>query len=202
MIDIQPDTLDWQKCPLMPAIVQDASTRQILMLGYMNPDALRTTLDTGKVTFFSRSRQTLWTKGETSGNTLICKRIFADCDRDTLLVQADPQGPTCHLGTTACFNEPSPRAYGFLGELADTIDSRLAEGGDESYVARLSSAGIEKMAQKIGEEGVELSIACVSGRRDDILNEAADLLFHTLVALRSQELTLDDVVETLRARSR
>ncbi|MEM6640479.1 MAG: bifunctional phosphoribosyl-AMP cyclohydrolase/phosphoribosyl-ATP diphosphatase HisIE [Pseudomonadota bacterium] len=205
------DQLDFAKSPLIPAIVQDANTQRVLMLGFMNEDAVARTLETRQVTFFSRRRQALWTKGETSGNTLALESIRTDCDRDTLLIEATPAGPTCHLGTTSCFDgdatpgttSPSgtTTTRAFLSDLENTIDQRLAHGGKESYVARLAGKGPLKVAQKVGEEGVEVALAAVAENREALLNEAADLVFHLQVLLRTRELSLDDVARTLAARA-
>ena len=206
-IDFPVDELDFDKSPLIPAVVQDARTRAVLMLGFMNREAVEATLERRKVTFFSRSRQTLWTKGETSGNTLHLVGLRMDCDRDTLLVDARPAGPTCHLGTTTCFDAPgdAPSTRGasaFLHQLEDTIDERLRDNQDGSYVASLARKGTAKMAQKVGEEGVEVALAAVSGNRDELLSEAADLVFHLQVLLRAESLSLDDVAARLASRAR
>lgn len=201
------EQLDFDKCPLIPAVVQDAATRRVLMLGYMNREAVEHTLATQKVTFFSRSRQTLWTKGETSGNTLHLVSLRADCDNDTLLVSATPAGPTCHLGTTTCFDgdDQAPRpddARSFLWQLEQTIDQRLAADADDSYVATLARRGVSKMAQKVGEEGVEVALAAVGGNLEELKSESADLLFHLQLLLRSKGLGLDDIAATLAARAK
>lgn len=196
------DQLDFAKSPLIPAIVQDATTRQVLMLGFMNREAVARTLQSGQVTFFSRSRETLWTKGETSGNTLELVDLYADCDNDTLLVLANPAGPTCHRGTVSCFDEPVATERSFLWQLEDTITRRLAEGGDDSYVATLRSRGLARVAQKVGEEGVETALAAVTGSDDETVSEAADLLFHLTVLLRAKALSLDDVIGELKRRAK
>jgi phosphoribosyl-AMP cyclohydrolase / phosphoribosyl-ATP pyrophosphohydrolase len=195
--------LDWAKGDgLLPAIVQHAGDGRVLMLGYMNQAALDKTLDSGLVTFFSRSRQRLWTKGETSGNGLVLESLTTDCDHDTILVQARPQGPTCHLGTTTCFGDDPGPAIGFLDRLEQTIISR-AEGGDQSsYTARLLTEGIERCAQKVGEEGVEVALAAVSGDREKLNGEAADLLYHLLVCLKAAGSDLNQVIAELQARHR
>lgn len=185
---------------LLPAIVQHADSRQVLMLGYMNEAAFLKTQAEGLVTFYSRSRQCLWTKGETSGNYLRLKEIFLDCDRDTLLVLAWPDGPVCHTGTERCFNEAT--AQGFLYQLAATIDRRIHEDDANSYTNRLFRQGINKVAQKVGEEAVELVIEAKDDNRDLFLNEAADLLYHLLILLRAKNSKLQDVEEILRNRSR
>jgi phosphoribosyl-ATP pyrophosphohydrolase/phosphoribosyl-AMP cyclohydrolase len=197
-------TLDWNKGDgLLPAIVQHARTGRVLMLGYMNRLALERTLSTGRVVFFSRARQQLWTKGETSGHYLNVVDVSADCDRDTLLVLADPLGPTCHKGTESCFADAAHtdvQPLSFLSILEATISNRIAEHPEGSYTARLIAAGPNRIAQKIGEEGVETALAAVT--RDDagLLAESADLLYHLIVLLRSRDLTLADLVEELRSR--
>jgi phosphoribosyl-ATP pyrophosphohydrolase/phosphoribosyl-AMP cyclohydrolase len=192
--------IDWEKGGgLVPAIVQDAGTRRVLMLGYMDRDALAHTLATGQVTFFSRSRQRRWTKGESSGNTLALVGIAGDCDGDTLLVQARPRGPTCHLGRASCF----PDAPGdFLAELDALVATRADERPAGSYTTGLFEAGVRRIAQKVGEEGVETALAGVVQDDPALLGEAADLVFHLLVLLRARGLGLDALSETLRARHR
>lgn len=196
--------LDWGKDDgLLPAIVQDAVSGSILMLGYMNREALRQTLATRRVTFFSRSRQQLWTKGETSGNYLDCVEVVPDCDRDTLLVKAHPAGPTCHTGAATCFAEQSPPAalaLAFLSRLDGVIAARIADKPEGSYTARLYSHGTTRLAQKVGEEAVEVALAAVGGDRDKIVGEAADLVFHLLLLLKDRGLALADVVRELEAR--
>lgn len=199
---VSPDDIDWGKGDgLVPAVVQDADDGRVLMLGYMNREALATTCERGRVTFFSRSRQALWQKGETSGNVLHFVDVNADCDGDTLLVRARPAGPVCHLGTPTCFADDTA-GLGFLGELEAIIDQRFATGDESSYVAGLKRAGTKRMGQKVGEEGVELALAATAGDRDETLDESADLLFHVAVLLRSQGLSLADVVARLRDRHR
>jgi phosphoribosyl-ATP pyrophosphohydrolase/phosphoribosyl-AMP cyclohydrolase len=193
-------SIDWAKGDgLVSAIVQDADTGRVLMLGYMDRAALATTLAGGDVTFFSRSRQRQWTKGETSGNTLRLVSVEADCDNDTLLVQARPQGPTCHLGRASCF----PQAPGdFLAELDGFLRQRAAERPEGSYTTRLFDGGIRGIAQKVGEEGVETALAAVVQDDAALLGEAADLAYHLLVLLRARGLGLRELTETLRARHR
>lgn len=192
------DTLAWDKQDgLLPAVVQDAATLRVLMLGYMNRDALQATLDSARVTFFSRSRQRLWTKGESSGHVLRLVGIETDCDRDSLLVLADPQGPTCHLGRTSCFPE-APAA--FLAELDALVAQRERERPAGSYTTRLFEAGVRAIAQKVGEEGVETALAGVVQDDAALRGEAADLLFHLQVLLRARGLSLEDAVSVLRAR--
>lgn len=195
--------LNWDKVDgLMPAIVQDAATGRVLMLGYMNPEALEKSRATGHVTFFSRSKQRLWTKGETSGNTLQLVDIAADCDGDTLRVAAIPQGPTCHLGTDTCFGDGFSPPVGFLAELERIVASRRGTDPEASYTARLLDRGVKRCAQKVGEEGVEVALAAAAGDPDELVNESADLLYHLLVVLAVSDVTLEAVVDTLRARHR
>ena len=192
--------LAWEKqAGLLPAIVQDAGNGRVLMLGYMNAEALSITLETGRVTFFSRSRGCLWTKGETSGNVLALASIETDCDGDTLLVQARPQGPTCHLGRDSCF----PSAPGnFLSDLDALVASRERERPADSYTTRLFEAGVRRIAQKVGEEGVETALAGVVQDDQALLGESADLIYHLVVLLRARGLSLADVVALLATRHR
>lgn len=191
-------TLDWEKgAGLLPAIVQDARSHRVLMLGYMNRDALAATLRTGRVTFFSRSRNRLWTKGEDSGNLLSLVSIEADCDADTLLVRAEPQGPTCHLGRTSCFAQA---AGSVLGELDRLVEQRERERPDGSYTSRLFAEGVRRIAQKVGEEGVETALAAVVQDEEALVGEAADLAYHLLVLLRARSLGLHALEAALRAR--
>ena len=195
-IDI--DALAWDKQGgLLPAIVQDAATLRVLMLGYMSRESLRATLATGKVTFFSRSKGRLWTKGESSGHVLSLVSIETDCDADTLLVQARPQGPTCHLGTASCFPDAPGDA---LAELDALIASRERERPESSYTTRLFEGGVRRIAQKVGEEGVETALAAVAQEDDALLGEAADLLYHLTVLLRARGLSLADARRVLAAR--
>ena len=195
------ETIDWQKSGgLVPAIVQDATTGRVLMLGYMNRDAYERTLSIGEAVFYSRSRQRLWRKGETSGNTLKVIEVRADCDGDTLLVRAEPAGPTCHRGTVTCFGEELSATL--LDELEGVIDGRLAQRPEESYVAKLAAAGVARAAQKVGEEGVETALAAVTRDDDGLAEESADLVFHLLVLLRIRGLSLEDLLAKLAARRR
>lgn len=192
------DGLAWEKQGgLLPAIVQDADTLRVLMLGYMSREALQATLASGQVTFFSRSRQRLWMKGESSGDVLDLVRLEADCDADTLLVQARPAGPTCHLGRASCF--PQAPADG-LAELDAVIAQRAQELPEGSYTTRLFEGGIRRIAQKVGEEGVETALAAVAQDDDALLGEASDLLFHLLVLLRARGLSLADALQVLETR--
>ena len=196
--------LNFSKSPdgLLPAIVQDATTKTVLMLGYMNEEALQHTQASGKVTFFSRSKQRLWTKGEESGHFLNLVSLKADCDLDTLLIQAKPQGPTCHKGTDSCWGEENKASYGFLTELENTIAQRKAADDDDSYVASLFRKGINKIAQKVGEEAVETVIEAKDNDEALFLNESADLLFHYLILLQAKGYQLSDIVRTLEERKR
>lgn len=192
--------LDWEKGDgLLPAIVQDAGSRQVLMLGYMDRAALAATQQLGRVTFHSRRRGRLWTKGESSGNVLELVSIQADCDADTLLVLARPRGPTCHLGRSSCFPQP-PAAV--LARLDDLIRERESQRPAGSYSTRLFNEGINRIAQKVGEEGVETALAAVSGDAAALLDEAADLAYHLLVLLRARGLGLRDLEQVLAGRQR
>ena len=205
MRTVDPANLDWQKgAGLLPAIVQDAGDGVVLMLGYMSRESLEQTLELGEVVFHSRSRDTLWRKGETSGNVLRLVEISMDCDADTLLVRARPAGPTCHLGTRTCFDADDAAATlpGFLGTLQQVIDERLENAPADSYVAGLAAKGRGRIAQKVGEEGVEFALAAAAGDRDEIVEEGADLLFHMTIALRDHDLSLSDVVACLEHRHR
>tara|TARA_R110000850_G_scaffold80862_1_gene173516 strand:- start:61576 stop:62175 length:600 start_codon:yes stop_codon:yes gene_type:complete len=185
---------------LVPAIVQDATTRQVLMLGYMNEESYAKTLESNKVTFFSRSKQRLWTKGEESGNYLQLIGIKVDCDKDTLLIQANPVGPTCHKGTSTCWGEERESSFGFLTTLEDIITIRKNNKQEGSYISSLFESGINKMAQKLGEEAVEVIIEAKDDNSDLFLNESADLLFHYLILLQAKGFALKDVTEILEKR--
>ena len=204
MTGIDPATLDWSKGDgLLPAVIQDAVDGAVLMLGYMNREALEHTLARGEVVFFSRSRQCLWRKGETSGNVLAVVDVQTDCDRDTLRVRAHPAGPVCHLGTRTCFDDDAEQGLpGFLGELERVIHQRLEATPEGSYVARLAAGGKQRLAQKIGEEGVETALAMAGDDRRAILEESADLLFHLMVGLAARDLSLREVVDLLANRHR
>lgn len=186
---------------LVPAIVQDAKTRKVLMLGYMNEEAYNKTIETGKVTFFSRSRQTLWTKGETSGNFLDLVSIKVDCDNDTLLVEANPYGPVCHTGTDTCWgekNETDPLS--FLTELQDFIEVRYKEMPEGSYTTSLFKDGLNRMAQKVGEEALETVIEAVNGTDERLIYEASDMFYHLIVLLTSKGLRIEDIAKELKTR--
>ena len=185
---------------LVPVIVQDNTTMQVLMLGFMNAEALSKTEQEGRVTFFSRSRNKLWTKGETSGNYLYVKEIRADCDSDSLLILADPAGPVCHTGSFSCFGEDTAR--GFLYKLEEIISQRIDNETEGSYTNKIFSKGINKIAQKVGEEAVELIIEAKDNNDDLFKNEAADLLYHLLILLKAKSVSLTDIEKVLSERHR
>ena len=185
---------------LIPAIIQDSRTNAVLMLGYMDQESYDKTLDTGKVTFFSRSKNRLWTKGEESGNFLELVEIKNDCDQDTLLIRVKPMGPTCHKGTDTCWGESNTSDFGFLSQLEQVIDDRRKKDPEESYVASLFDKGINKIAQKVGEEAVEVVIEAKDDSKELFLNESADLLFHYLILLKAKGYSLSDVVAILEQR--
>ncbi|MCC7368595.1 MAG: bifunctional phosphoribosyl-AMP cyclohydrolase/phosphoribosyl-ATP diphosphatase HisIE [Chloroflexi bacterium] len=199
---------DFQTYDLIPAIVQDATSGQVLMLGYMNQESYARTLADGEVWFWSRSRGRLWRKGESSGNVLKLRALRIDCDADTILVLADPAGPTCHTGEVSCFftsvheAEGAPPSSEVAAELFATIQQRLRDRPDGSYIAKLAARGIERMAQKVGEEATEVVIASVTHNRADLINETADLWFHTFVLLAESGLTPDDIWKALAQRRR
>jgi phosphoribosyl-AMP cyclohydrolase / phosphoribosyl-ATP pyrophosphohydrolase len=206
MLQPQPP-IDWDKMNgLLPAIVQDTDTGAVLMMGYMNRDALAATETTGQVTFWSRSKQRLWTKGETSGHYLAASKIALDCDQDTLLILAKPQGPACHTGTDTCWGMEAPQSeaqsVAFLRTLEKVIVQRIADRPAGSYTAKLLDQGITRIAQKVGEEGLELALAGVAQSDPEIISEAADLLYHTLLLLNAKGLSLSTVVAELQARHR
>ena len=193
--------IDWSKGQgLVPAIVQDAYTEQVLMLGYMNEESLSKTQKSGLVTFYSRSRKTLWTKGETSGNTLKLVSVTADCDQDTLLVRAVPTGPTCHEGTTSCFGDKGPQGLGFLAQLETLINARKTADPESSYTAKLLKGPLHKAAQKVGEEGVEAALAAIAETDDGLVFESADLIYHLMVLLAAKDVKLADVIKELKTR--
>lgn len=187
---------------LLPAIVQDAQTRNVLMLGYMNEEALEKTQSSGKVTFFSRSKQRLWTKGEESGNFLLFKSYKVDCDQDTLLVMAIPLGPTCHQGTDTCWGEENSNGLAYIKELEAVIEERKNNPSKDSYVSSLFEKGINKIAQKVGEESVETVIEAIANNEPLFMEEAADLFFHYLILLKSKGKSLEDVLGVLEERKR
>lgn len=188
---------------LIPAIIQDNQTKNVLMLGYMNQEAVDITIETNKVTFFSRTKNCLWTKGEESGNFLELISIKADCDNDTLLIKVNPVGPTCHKGTDTCWAEPNNQELAFLSKLEETISERKENANSEkSYVASLFAKGINKIAQKVGEEAVEVIIEAKDSSDVLFLSESADLLFHYLILLQAKGFRLNDVVKTLQSRAK
>ena len=194
--------IDFDKCGgLVPAIIQDATTKTVLMLGYMNEEALKKTQETGIVTFFSRSRQCLWTKGETSGNYLHLVDIKVDCDNDTLLIKANPEGPTCHKGTDTCWGEENrPNPLLFLSELNDFIEKRHEEMPEGSYTTSLFKDGLNRMAQKVGEEALELVIEATNGTNERLIYEGSDMLYHLIVLLTSKGLRIEDMARELMER--
>jgi phosphoribosyl-ATP pyrophosphohydrolase/phosphoribosyl-AMP cyclohydrolase len=213
---LNPSSLDWEKVSnLMPVVIQNAQTLRVLMLGYMNAEALEKTLETRKVTFFSRTKNRLWTKGEESGHFLNVVSVAQDCDADTLLIQVEPIGPTCHTGATSCF-EAAPAAVSaeaaqdfsainaqdlaFLSQLEALIQQRKKDAPDSSYTAKLFAQGTKRIAQKVGEEGVEIALAATVHNQEEMLNEGADLIFHLLVLLQQEKASLADVVAVLKAR--
>ncbi len=199
-IDMKID-FDKYKDGLVPAIVQDASTNKVLMLGFMNQEAINKTNNLGKVTFYSRSKQRLWTKGEESGNYLNLVSMLLDCDNDALLVKVNPSGPTCHKGTDTCWQEKNTESFGFISQLEDIIKHRKENGKPEdSYVASLFDKGINKIAQKVGEEAVEVVIEAKDTNDNLFLNESADLLFHYLILLQAKGFQLQDVINKLKQR--
>ncbi|WP_339840492.1 bifunctional phosphoribosyl-AMP cyclohydrolase/phosphoribosyl-ATP diphosphatase HisIE [uncultured Maribacter sp.] len=199
------NTPDWNKMSdgLVPAIIQDVRTKNVLMLGYMNAEALRKTTETGKVTFFSRTKNRLWTKGEESGNFLNLVDIKNDCDNDSLLISVNPVGPTCHKGTDTCWKEENISNFGFFSELEATIEQRRTDAdGEKSYVASLFAKGINKIAQKVGEEAVETVIEAMDNNDELFLYESADLLFHYLMLLQAKGFTLKDIEAELMKRKK
>ncbi len=186
---------------LVPAIIQDANTKTVLMLGYMDAEAFEKTVATKKVTFFSRSKQRLWVKGENSGNSLNLVSLKNDCDSDTLLIKVKPEGPTCHKGTDTCWKETNVQEFGFLSQLENVIENRKESATEnESYVASLFNKGINKIAQKVGEEAIEMVIEAKDNDKDLFLNESADLLFHYLILLQAKGYKLNDIIEVLKSR--
>ncbi|MFV8367487.1 bifunctional phosphoribosyl-AMP cyclohydrolase/phosphoribosyl-ATP diphosphatase HisIE [Flavobacterium sp. XS1P27] len=188
---------------LIPAIIQDSETKTVLMLGFMNAEAYQKTVDTKKVTFYSRTKQRLWTKGEESGNFLNLIDIKNDCDNDTLLIKVKPEGPTCHKGSDTCWADENKADYGFISDLEDTIQLRRENADSEkSYVASLFKLGMNKIAQKVGEEAIEVVIEAKDDNDDLFLSESADLLFHYLILLQAKGFKLNDVVEVLKSRQK
>ncbi|GKW40312.1 MULTISPECIES: bifunctional phosphoribosyl-AMP cyclohydrolase/phosphoribosyl-ATP diphosphatase HisIE [Pectobacterium] len=198
--DEQRNQLDWEKTDgMLPAVVQHAVSGEVLMLGYMNQDALQATEESGKVTFFSRTKQRLWTKGESSGHFLNVISITPDCDNDTLLILVNPIGPTCHLGTSSCFS-PAASDWTFLYQLEQLLAERKHADPDSSYTARLYASGTKRIAQKVGEEGLEAALAATVHDREELTNEAADLMYHLLVLLQDQDLDLATIINRLKER--
>lgn len=207
-IDTLVSQIDWQKVStLIPVVVQDICSSQVLMLGYMNEDALRKTMQTGQVTFYSRTKARLWTKGESSGHFLNLAHISLDCDQDTLLILVNPMGPTCHTGTTTCFDEekesstklPVPDLV-WLSQLETLLNERKSADPDSSYTASLYARGTKRISQKVGEEGVEVALAATSGDKAELVCESADLIYHLLVLLQDQDLSLSHVIDKLKQR--
>jgi phosphoribosyl-ATP pyrophosphohydrolase/phosphoribosyl-AMP cyclohydrolase len=201
---LDPSTLDWEKMDgLIPVIVQQVFDGRVLMQAYMTREALQTTIESGRVCFWSRSRNTLWTKGETSGNYLELISVLPDCDGDCLLVFARPRGPTCHRGTATCFDGDSPNAPGlaFLADLGSLVAERERDRPEGSYTTQLFESGLKRIAQKVGEEGVETALAGSGGNQEELLNESADLVYHLLVLLAARQTGLEDLVRVLRARN-
>lgn len=192
--------VNYNKNGLVPAIVQDAQTKTVLMLGYMNKEALEITQKSKRVTFFSRSKKRIWTKGEESGNFLNLKSLKIDCDGDTLLIKASPDGPTCHKGTDTCWEEKNTQDFGFLSDLEQVISNRKHTPKDASYVSSLFEKGINKIAQKVGEEAVETVIEAKDQNDELFLEESADLLFHYLILLQAKGYCLSDIVNVLKSR--
>jgi phosphoribosyl-ATP pyrophosphohydrolase/phosphoribosyl-AMP cyclohydrolase len=200
---ITKENIDFDKVNgLIPAIIQDKNTKQVLMLGYMNEEAFDKSMETNKVTFYSRTKQRLWTKGEESGNFLEIIDVSLDCDKDTLLIQVNPIGPTCHLGTKTCWGENNGTSFGVLDYLEKEISTKLSNNMEGSYISSLQERGLAKIAQKVGEEAVEVVIEAMGDNRDLFLNESADLLFHYLILLQAKGEKLEDVLEILRKRVR
>ncbi|MDE6716847.1 MAG: bifunctional phosphoribosyl-AMP cyclohydrolase/phosphoribosyl-ATP diphosphatase HisIE [Muribaculaceae bacterium] len=200
MSNLSFDDFNLSKCAdgLLPVIIQDSVSMKVLMLGYMDREAFDKTVSTGKVTFFSRTRGKLWTKGETSGNYLLLREMYADCDSDTLLIKAVPVGPTCHRGTESCFDTPAEE--GFIRKLSEIVKRRHKEMPENSYTTRLFIKGVKKIAQKVGEEAVESAVEAVDGNRSRFIYEAGDLMFHYLVLLEEMGVSLDDVERELLFR--
>ena len=200
MIDISKINFD-KSNGLVPAIIQDEVTSKVLMLGYMNEAAFKKTIDHGKVTFYSRSRDRLWTKGEESGNHLILKDIKIDCDADTLLIKASPLGPVCHMGTDTCWKEQNiSESISFLLKLEKIIDNRRSNPSPSSYTSKLFEGGVNKIAQKVGEEAVELVIEAIDNNKELLKEETADLIYRLIILLRSKDISLDDISDILRKR--
>ena len=198
-MNIDISTLDWDKTAgLLPVIIQDYKTLEVLMLGYMNAEALEKTQAEGKVTFFSRAKNRLWTKGETSNNFLFVKELFVDCDNDTILIKADAVGPTCHTGSRSCFKTDFNQ--NFIFELENIINDRYENPVEGSYINKMRSKGLNKIAQKVGEEGVETVIAALAETEEELIGEASDLVFHLLFLLKEKGLSIQDIAKNLEKR--
>lgn len=203
MNDLDINSLDWQKMNgLLPAIIQNAENGKVLMLGYMNQEALIATLTTGQLTLYSRSRKRLWRKGESSGNSMALQNISTDCDNDSLLIQVIPKGPACHLGHSTCYQPHHNYTLGFLDGLIELINERAEEKNQNSYTVKLLDSGVDRCAQKLGEEAVETVIAAVNNNKEEFISETADLIYHLLVLLKACELSFYDVLLCLQARDR
>lgn len=203
MNHLEISTLDWQKMNgLLPAIIQNAENGNVLMLGYMNQESLIATVTTGQLTLYSRSRKRLWRKGETSGNTMSVQHISADCDHDSLLIMVLPKGPACHLDYASCYQPACHSTISFMSDLIEIINERAETQDENSYTAQLLNSGINRCAQKVGEEAVETVIAAVNSTPEELVNECADLMFHLLVLLKASELSFYDVVQCLQNRDR
>jgi len=198
-MNIDTSTLDWDKTAgLLPVIIQDYKTLEVLMLGYMNAEALEKTQSEGKVTFFSRTKNRLWTKGETSDNFLFVKELFVDCDNDTILIKADAVGPTCHTGSRSCFKTDFNQ--NFIFELENIINDRYENPVEGSYINKMRAKGLNKIAQKVGEEGVETVIAALAETEEEFIGEASDLLFHLMFLLKEKGLSIQDIAKNLEKR--
>lgn len=201
MSEIEINSLDWDKMNgLIPAIIQHAESGQVLMLSYMNEESLLATLTTGQLTLFSRSRKRLWRKGESSGNSMTVRHISKDCDNDSLLIQVFPKGAACHLGNVSCYTTESHFMLGFINDLIELINQRATEADPNSYTFKLLESGLNRCAQKMGEEAVETAIAAVSVNKDELMNECADLIYHLLVLLKASDLNFYDVMQCLEQR--
>lgn len=200
-MNVEINSLDWHKMEgLLPAIIQNAENSKVLMLGYLNQEALIATLTTGQLTMYSRSRQRLWRKGESSGNSMAVQHISTDCDSDSLLIQVIPKGPACHLGYNSCYQPSYNSTLGFMDALIELINARAEANSENSYTAQLLESGVHRCAQKVGEEAIETVIAAASDNKEELVNESADLFFHLLVLLKACELSFYDVLQCLQER--
>lgn len=201
MSDLEISSLDWDKMNgLIPAIIQNAESGKVLMLGYMNQESIIATLTSGQLTLYSRSRQRVWRKGESSGNSMAVHAISSDCDNDSLLIQVVPKGPACHLGYNSCYQPPYNSGLTFIDALIELINERVEQANEHSYTFQLVESGVNRCAQKVGEEAVETAIAAVSDNKEELINECADLIFHLLVLLKVCELSFYDVLQCLQER--